>query len=132
MLTKLSSGIPQTRQELEDLTKYIHGVDLDDQSLDLGENYRTESSASASTVKNAGAEQGPEESEQAFTSEFDEELEAELYHSSMTSESSCSCESCASSNYTSCSCGCNDPTHDEDDTEDCLGDQSEEQMSSLM
>ena len=83
-------------------------------------------------MKNAGAEQGPEESEQAFTSEFDEELEAELYHSSMTSESSCSCESCASSNYTSCSCGCNDPTHDEDDTEDCLGDQSEEQMSSLM
>ena len=82
-------------------------------------------------MKNAGAEP-PEESEQAFTSEFDEELEAELYHSSMTSESSCSCESCASSNYTSCSCGCNDPTHDEDDTEDCLGDQSEEQMSSLM
>ena len=44
MLTKLSSGIPQTRQELEDLTKYIHEVDLDDQSLDMGENYRTESS----------------------------------------------------------------------------------------
>ena len=32
MLTKLSSGIPQTRQELEDLTKYIHEVDLDDHS----------------------------------------------------------------------------------------------------
>ena len=56
MLTKLSAGIPQTRQELEDLTKYIHEVDLDDhsQSFDFithdhrsGENQeppRTESS----------------------------------------------------------------------------------------
>ena len=32
MLTKLSAGIPQTRQELEDLTKYIHEVDLEDHS----------------------------------------------------------------------------------------------------
>ena len=52
MLTKLSAGIPQTRQELEDLTKYIHEVDLEDhsQSFDFidhgGENRepRTESS----------------------------------------------------------------------------------------
>ena len=50
MLTKISSGIPgQTRQELEDLTKYIHEVDLEDQSLNqfnFGENadQRTESS----------------------------------------------------------------------------------------
>merc|ERR1712129_351761 len=50
MLTKISSGIPgQTRQELEDLTKYIHEVDLEDQTLNqfnFGENadQRTESS----------------------------------------------------------------------------------------
>ena len=80
-------------------------------------------------MKNAAE---PPESEQAFTSEFDEgDLEAELYHSSMTSESSCSCESCASSNYTSCSC-CNEANDAYDDDEDCLGDQSEELMSSLM
>ena len=89
----------QSREELEQLTKYIHEVEETSEE-------RCSTSQSVNTVKNANC-----------TSEID--LEDELYNTSLTSESSCSCESCMSS-YTSCSCSCSD--HHED---------TEEELSSL-